>query len=756
MPSKPGTWPSRRFDTSRNLPVPEHHLRLMKSFFTGEILGHGRFAPTVERNSLIVQSTVGLTIVVLGIKIGKVLADFYSENPHAALGTVYSSWFVRLSIGICGAYLAGHVLWPRWKWEISVLPLILLVFTKLVLALVRRDPTTAYVWLLDVGRQFWAAAPIGLYVLRCDLIFLASFAVVSYLVVTFIESDRLAGILLRTFVGLLLLVSGIELACYCKMGAAGTGRLLAYFLTNFASLWPMLRTELDIVSIGALLAPVTVGFLIAWLISRSYTQGRSIPAHSLASAWPIVLSMFLVAEFAPVVPVDHRFDRFVANTYLSLGDLLPWSGSAQLEATRQASRMPPLFDTANAVLSVRGSASASFRNVVIIMLESARASATSLGNPMLGNTPFLAEFAKRGAVLPEMYAVIPRTSAAWLAVLNGIWPSTEEEMAAWTQNGVPLKSLPMLLATRGYRSAYFTSGHLSFFYDATLIKNEQFNEVFDGDSLPHQGFEQPMFWGFEDRIMLEPSLSWVKQQRDRKNPFLLVMMTTIGHYDYKYPVTWQTQSFSASDASYNSYLNCLSYVDSMLKELIGGLDKLGVLRSSVVVILGDHGESFGEHGPRVHSLGVYDETLRIPAIIYADGLIPPGTLISGLRQQVDVLPTVLDALGLTPENANFPGTSFFRPVPADRTLYFSSSIYLHAIGMRKRGLKYIYNFGRTPTEVYAIDHDPGERHDIAATLPRSAIDKAEIDMLVWRERASQAFMEPPERRSAVHEPKPAN
>jgi arylsulfatase A-like enzyme len=54
-----------------------------------------------------------------------------------------------------------------------------------------------------------------------------------------------------------------------------------------------------------------------------------------------------------------------------------------------------------------------------------------------------------------------------------------------------------------------------------------------------------------------------------------------------------------------------------------------VLRSSIVIILGDHGESFGEHGPRGRSLLVYDETVKIPGIVYADGPIPPGTSISG-------------------------------------------------------------------------------------------------------------------------------
>jgi arylsulfatase A-like enzyme len=81
--------------------------------------------------------------------------------------------------------------------------------------------------------------------------------------------------------------------------------------------------------------------------------------------------------------------------------------------------------------------------------------------------------------------------------------------------------------------------------------------------------------------------------------------------------------------------------------------------------------SFGEHGARGRSLLVIDENVRIPCIIYADGLIPPGTSISGLRQEIDVLPTVFDALGLIAENATLPGTSLLKPVPVDRPLYFS-------------------------------------------------------------------------------------
>ena len=156
-----------------------------------------------------------------------------------------------------------------------------------------------------------------------------------------------------------------------------------------------------------------------------------------------------------------------------MGDILPWHRVAQLEAVKRVDHMPPLFDTATAVLQVRKDAPVDRKNVIIIMLESARLGATSLGDPSLGTTPFLAEFAKRSAVVPEMHAVIPRTSAAWVSVLNGVWPGTDEEMADWTNRG-QATSLPMLLATRGYSSAYVTSAHLSFGYDSALIRKERF------------------------------------------------------------------------------------------------------------------------------------------------------------------------------------------------------------------------------------------------------------------------------------------
>ncbi len=712
-------------------------------------------ADTRDKDRLIAQTVLPVAIVVIGIKLNKLLFSFVATNGlAAALKMAAASWSVRIAAAVVAGYVIGRILCPRRKWLLALAPFGVFLPAKLIQAAATGEPQRSYAWLMDAAQQFWLVFASVVGVIRLDVVFLASFAILAYVTVRLTPSRyrRALETFLAAGTGLLLLLSGLELAQYCKTGWTGTGHLLGYVATNATTLWPMLRSQLDVASISALFAPLLTGVAIGFLVRRWYVQPAfGIKPWPLKKAFPAVLACLAAAEIFRPPLADHRFDRFTDDTYLGLRDLLPWRTTGQLQAMKRASRLPLIFDTSRAVLVARTNAPATPRNVIIVMLESARADSTSIGNPTVGSTPFLADFAKRGAVVPNMYAVVPRTCAAWVAVLGGVWPSTDEEMAPWARSGhTGLRWLPALLATRGYASAFFSAAHLSFGYDGPLIHSMGFDSVQDADTLPNQGFERPSFWGYEDRILLKPSLDWVKQQHDNQRPFLLVLMTNVGHYDYKYPAKWPGRSHGSVDPGYNSYLNCLGYVDSVIKDLVAGLEKLGVLRSSFVIILGDHGESFGEHGPRLHSLELYEETVKIPAILYADDLIAPGSSISGVRQEVDVLPTVLDAVGVRAKAATLPGSSLLRPVAADRPVYFSCALYSQSTAMRRGGLKFIYDFGRNPTEAYAIERDPGERHDLAATLPHQTVAKAEMEMLLWRERVSRAFSASTDTHAAVH------
>ena len=65
---------------------------------------------------------------------------------------------------------------------------------------------------------------------------------------------------------------------------------------------------------------------------------------------------------------------------------------------------------------------------------------------------------------------------------------------------------------------------------------------------------------------------------------------------------------------------------------------------TLVVLTGDHGEALGEHGEMTHGLFAYEGTLRVPLIVYQPRLFAPRVVAAPVRH-VDILPTILDALG---------------------------------------------------------------------------------------------------------------
>jgi arylsulfatase A-like enzyme len=75
-----------------------------------------------------------------------------------------------------------------------------------------------------------------------------------------------------------------------------------------------------------------------------------------------------------------------------------------------------------------------------------------------------------------------------------------------------------------------------------------------------------------------------------------------------------------------------------------------------VIVVGDHGESLGEHGEQTHGLFVYESVTRVPLIIRAPAARMRGRRVADVVRSVDVMPTVLDLLGI-PVPASVAGAS---------------------------------------------------------------------------------------------------
>jgi tetratricopeptide (TPR) repeat protein len=121
----------------------------------------------------------------------------------------------------------------------------------------------------------------------------------------------------------------------------------------------------------------------------------------------------------------------------------------------------------------------------------------------------------------------------------------------------------------------------------------------------------------------------------------------------------------------SAYLGEVAVTDDALGTLFTRLRESGELAHTTVIVVGDHGESLGQHGEATHGTFVYDSTLRVPLIVRrADGA-RAGERSEAIVSVVDVAPTALAALGLAAP-AEIDGLDLAQPVPAERGVYFES------------------------------------------------------------------------------------
>ncbi|RME92739.1 MAG: LTA synthase family protein [Candidatus Hydrogenedentota bacterium] len=369
------------------------------------------------------------------------------------------------------------------------------------------------------------------------------------------------------------------------------------------------------------------------------------------------------------------------------------------------------------------------RNLVVIVLESTRADATSIYNPKLDTTPFLKQLAKNSIVALRGYSVNPHTSKCLVAIHCGIEPRPGMAVHEAGRGGLPAKCLPSLLKEVGYHTAYFQSPTYWFESRHKLVKNLKYDEFYPGESHPKQGFSKVNYFGYEDKIMLAPAEKWLKEykQKNGNKPFLLTFLTNTSHHPYGVPKGWPIKQY-VTNPRFNRYLNTVAYVDSFLKDLFDIFKRTRYYENTVFLITGDHGEAFYEHGFRGHSNHLYEETLRIPVLIH-DPLRKTNLRIRKVVAEYDYLPTIIPFLGYQIENNHYRGINFMRIQKSPRNVYLSCWKNYTCLGFVNKFEKYIYWFNNRPDEYYHLQADPLEKKNLARETHNIAMYRQQT--LTW-------------------------
>lgn len=165
------------------------------------------------------------------------------------------------------------------------------------------------------------------------------------------------------------------------------------------------------------------------------------------------------------------------------------------------------------------------------------------------------------------------------------------------------------------------------------------------------------------------------------------------------------------------YHGMVKYIDDQLGLLLRRLDNLDLAENTLVVFTSDHGDMVGAHGCIGKSItSFYDDLVRIPLLLRLPGRIRPGTVVKQPVSQVDVMPTLLDYLGL-PVPPSLHGRSL-RPLLEGQTIPWRDYAFCQR-GDRLRMLRtsrYKYTFALRPPvlALYDLQADPHEDRNLAA------------------------------------------
>jgi arylsulfatase A-like enzyme/Flp pilus assembly protein TadD len=349
-------------------------------------------------------------------------------------------------------------------------------------------------------------------------------------------------------------------------------------------------------------------------------------------------------------------------------------------------------------------------SVLLVSIDTLRADALGAYGRAGAETPWIDRLASAGVRFERTHAHNVVTLPSHANLLSGRYPflhGVRDNSGFRFPAGTP--TLATILKAQGWRTGAFVS---AFPLDSRFGLDAGFENYDDrlGGGQEHTAFLVPERPG---KVTVEAALRWLGDHRGEKT-FCFVHL-----YEPHFPYT-PPEPFASRFRS-EPYHGDVAAADAALEPLLRPLLEAGDKGRTLIILTADHGEALGEHGEQTHGVFAYEGTLRVPLILYAPGILSPSTIATPVRH-VDVLPTVLDALGID-VFSDLPGRSLL-PLIARGGRGEGPRAYFEALssslnqgwaplhGLIDGSLKYV---DLPIPELYDLEADPGETRNLAAT-----------------------------------------
>ncbi len=267
-------------------------------------------------------------------------------------------------------------------------------------------------------------------------------------------------------------------------------------------------------------------------------------------------------------------------------------------------------------------------------------------------TPYLNRLKEESLYVPNLYyqAAGGNTVDAELMMNTSLLPAESGAVFyEYPTNTYP--SLPLLLEKEGYRSYSFHGYEASFWNREVMHKTLGFDRFYSMDDFD---VDEMIGWAISDASFYRQSLDKTIEASEG-HPFYSFMITLSSHHPYDGFLEGPFTGTEGSEGMLNHYYNAGRYVDETIKGLIVSLIEEDLYDNTILVIYGDHGAVFGNVANQQMVVDGVEPTAfnwmayqQVPFIVHAPGVFDEGLRIEDVAGQVDMMPTVLNLMGVDP------------------------------------------------------------------------------------------------------------
>jgi phosphoglycerol transferase MdoB-like AlkP superfamily enzyme len=354
-------------------------------------------------------------------------------------------------------------------------------------------------------------------------------------------------------------------------------------------------------------------------------------------------------------------------------------------------------------------------NIVFLIMESVGSRYvfdTSHGTPM--PMPFLHKMSQEGWFLKKHYTTSNVSTKAVFSLLSGCY----DFFNRGTLGTRPDAHVPAIYGWlgEGYDSFLVTPSSTSWYFPTNFVKNSGLSEIHSYENLKFMIREEFHSLGhYIARDEIQTMDFFIQRLSQAREPFLGIYISFTAHFPY-FDYGEDYRIMKDDGRLISRYYNNLYLLDRMIKRIYDHLRERGLLEHTILVVIGDHGQAFGQHHPNnfMHYRYSYNENLETPAIFYQPALFKPKTVVFP-TSHVDILPTLLDAMRVSYSMGVFDGESLFNYKSKRKPIFFYgyeesfSSLDSHLIKVQ-------YSLKKKRCWVFDLKRDPDEKNPLDCSL----------------------------------------